>query len=223
MSNYSPSSDGPGSKARGRPLRTSKRAKGNVLVPSNDIVVKCPNQSQTPSGSGLAVSLDQTQEIFGRGVLRIETHGPRHAYFMTFLPEVSPPPSMPSPSEMPPEQSSQQPSCFQDNSQNASSRQVGRRKRHKRNISTACEGGEGRSSKLPRHSPSHDGRNEAQRKRKRRLRWSSEEVDFLQELRRDEERPWSEVTSLFLDRYPGRSPATIQVYWSTMRASRKQD
>ncbi|KAJ5346787.1 uncharacterized protein N7506_000040 [Penicillium brevicompactum] len=221
MSNYSPSSGGPNFKARRRPLKTSKRAKRNVLAPSNDIVGKCPDQSQTPSGGGLAVSLDQTQEIFGRGVLRIQTQGPRQAYFMTFLPEVSHPSCIPSPSEMPPEQSPQQPlqqpSRFEDFSENASSRQVGRKKGHKRNIAAACGDGDGRSTKLPRHLPSRDGRNEAQRKRRRRLRWSSEEVNFLLELRRDEQRPWSEVTSLFLDRYPGRSPAAIQVYWSTCR------
>lgn len=114
MSNYSPSSGGPNFKTRRRPLKTSKRAKGNVLGPSNDIVGECPNQSQAPSGVGLAVSLDQTQEIFGRGVLRIQTHGSRQAYFMTFLPEVSHRPSMPSLSEMSPGQSSQQPSGFKD-------------------------------------------------------------------------------------------------------------
>lgn len=200
MSNYSPSSGGPNFKTRRRPLKTSKRAKGNVLGPSNDI------------GVGLAVSLAQTQEIFGRGVLRIQTHGSRQAYFMTFLPEVSHRPSMPSLSEMSPGQSSQQSSGFDVFTENAPSRQVGRRKRNKRNISIACEDRDGRSTKLPRHSPSRDGRNETQRKRRRRLRWSSEEVVFLVELRRDEQRPWSEVTSLFLDRYPGRSPAAIQVY-----------
>ncbi|KAJ6047075.1 uncharacterized protein N7446_011909 [Penicillium canescens] len=89
MSNYSASSGAPNSKARRRPMKTSKRAKGNALASSNDIVGKYPNQSQTPSEGGLAVSLDQTQEIFGRGVLRIQTRGPRQAYFMTFLPEVS--------------------------------------------------------------------------------------------------------------------------------------
>lgn len=214
ISNYSPSLGGPDSKARGRPPKTSKRVKGNVSAPSNDIVGKCPSQSQTPSGGALAVSLDQTQEIFGRGVLRIQTQGPRQAYFMTFLPEVSHRPSMSSPSDMPPEHSSQQPSRFEACSQNASSRQLGRRKGHKRNISTAYGDGEGGSTKLPRHSTSRDGRN-TQRKRRRRLRWSSEEVDLLLKLRRVEQRPWSEVTSLFLDRYPGRSPAAIQVYWST--------
>lgn len=54
----------------------------------------------------LAVTLGETQEIFGRGILRIQTHGPRRAYFMTFLPEVSHRPSMISPSKMPPDQSS---------------------------------------------------------------------------------------------------------------------
>jgi hypothetical protein len=170
-----------------------------------------PKPPQGGGGGGLAASLDQTQEIFGRGVLRVQAHGPRHAYFMTFLPEVSHRPSMPSPSEMPPEQSSR----LQDFSQDTSSRRVGCRKRHKRNISMVRGDGDGRSTKLPRHSPSRDGRNEAQRKPRRRLRWSSEEVDLLLELRRDEQRPWSEVTRLFLDRYPGRSPAAIQVYWST--------
>lgn len=170
ISNYSPSLGGSNSKARGRPPKTSKRVKGNVLAPSNDIVGKCPDQSQTPSGGALAVSLDQTQEIFGRGILRIQSQGPRQAYFMTFLPEVSHRPSMSSPSEMPPEQSSQQPSRFEACSQNASSRQVGRRKGHKRNISTACGDGDGRSTKLPRQSPSHDGRKGAQRERRRRLR-----------------------------------------------------
>jgi hypothetical protein len=41
------------------------------------------------------------------------------------------------------------------------------------------------------------------------------EVDLLLRLRRHERRPWSEVTRLFSDRYPGRSPGSIQVYWST--------
>jgi hypothetical protein len=54
---------------------------------TKDIVGKYASQSQIPSDGGLAVTLGETQEIFGRGVLRIHTHGPRHAYFMTFLPE----------------------------------------------------------------------------------------------------------------------------------------
>lgn len=45
--------------------------------------------------------------------------------------------------------------------------------------------------------------------------WTAKEAKLLLKLRRDEKRPWSEVTKLFLDQYPGRSPGSIQVYWST--------
>ncbi|RWQ95419.1 hypothetical protein C8Q69DRAFT_486494 [Paecilomyces variotii] len=47
------------------------------------------------------------------------------------------------------------------------------------------------------------------------MKWSVEESDLLLKLRRDEERPWAEVTRLFPEEYPGRSPGAIQVYWST--------
>ncbi|KAL4997779.1 hypothetical protein BDV10DRAFT_194948 [Aspergillus recurvatus] len=46
-------------------------------------------------------------------------------------------------------------------------------------------------------------------------KWSSEEVNLLLELKGDGKRPWTEVTRLFSERYPGRSPGAIQVHWST--------
>ncbi|KAJ5297268.1 uncharacterized protein N7443_008161 [Penicillium atrosanguineum] len=113
---YSPFSGGSNSKTTGHPPKRPKRAKQNHLAPSNAIVVECTTQSPMPSkGGGLAVTSGETQEIFGRGVLRIEARGPRHAYFMTFLPEVSHRPSM---AEMPPDQSSRS----EGFSENASSR-----------------------------------------------------------------------------------------------------
>lgn len=69
---------------------------------TNDIVRRCTSQSQIPLDSGFATTLGETQEIFGREVLRIQGHGRRHAYFMTFLPEFTQRPFMPLPSEMPP-------------------------------------------------------------------------------------------------------------------------
>ncbi|KAF9889997.1 hypothetical protein FE257_006677 [Aspergillus nanangensis] len=51
--------------------------------------------------------------------------------------------------------------------------------------------------------------------------WSSEEVDLLLRLRRDEKRPWSEVTRLFSDQFPGRNQGSIQVFWSTNLKSRE--
>lgn len=45
--------------------------------------------------------------------------------------------------------------------------------------------------------------------------WSTEEVDLLMKLRKDEGRPWSQVARLFSEQYPGRTQGAIQVYWST--------
>lgn len=56
--------------------------------------------SSFPSISG------EAQEVFGRGILRIQPHGPRNAYVITFLPDVIQPASMLSTSEMPFEKSS---------------------------------------------------------------------------------------------------------------------
>ncbi|ODM19086.1 hypothetical protein SI65_05703 [Aspergillus cristatus] len=61
--------------------------------------------SQRPQDSSFA-STDGAQEVFGRGILCIQPHGPRNAYIITFLPDVVPPASTPSTSEMPSEKSS---------------------------------------------------------------------------------------------------------------------
>lgn len=58
-------------------------------------------------------------------------------------------------------------------------------------------------------------RSEAQGSSRKRKPWSTEEMDLLLKLRRDERRPWSEVTRLFSNQYPGRSAGSIKVYWST--------
>ncbi|KAJ5101086.1 hypothetical protein N7456_007138 [Penicillium angulare] len=47
------------------------------------------------------------------------------------------------------------------------------------------------------------------------LRWSLEEKRLLVQLREEESLPWSEVVTRFLQRFPGRSEGSIQVYWST--------
>lgn len=164
--------------------------------------------------SGLAVTLGETQEIFSRRILRVQTHSPRNTYFMTFRPEAPHRPSMISLSKMPPDQSSRP----DDFSENTSSRQVPCKGRRKQAVSTMCEDEDvwstRHSANSARNSRSRTDRNTAQRKPRRRLPWSSEEVDLLLKLRRDEQRPWSEVVKLFSDRYPGRSSGSIQVYWS---------
>lgn len=67
------------------------------------------------------------------------------------------------------------------------------------------------------HSPSCG---EARGSSRKGMPWSSEEVDLLLRLRRDENRPWSEVTRLFSDQFPGRSQGSIQVFWSTTLKNR---
>ncbi|KAJ5263959.1 hypothetical protein N7478_011564 [Penicillium angulare] len=47
------------------------------------------------------------------------------------------------------------------------------------------------------------------------LRWSVEEKRLLMQLREEESLSWSEVINKFLQRFPGRSEGSIQVYWST--------
>lgn len=78
----------------------------NTSASTNDIVGTCIGQSEGPLDNRLAVTLDETQQIFGRGILRIQTHGPRHTYFMTFLPEAPF-----DPSKMRPDRSSRPADC----------------------------------------------------------------------------------------------------------------
>ncbi|KAJ6101877.1 hypothetical protein N7486_004304 [Penicillium sp. IBT 16267x] len=169
MGESSPFSGGSSPKARGRPRKRLKRAMENTLASTSDTVGKCTSQSPNPLESGFAVTLGKTQEIFGRGVLRLQAHGPRHVYYMTFLPEVTHCPSMPSPTKFPPDPSSSP----EDISESTFSRQVGFRESRKRTMSTTCQDGDEwsarPSTKPPRNSQSRKDRNKAQRKPRTRL------------------------------------------------------
>ncbi|KAL4923024.1 SANT/Myb-like DNA-binding domain-containing protein [Aspergillus undulatus] len=63
---------------------------------------------------------------------------------------------------------------------------------------------------------------EARGSSRRGMPWSTEEEGLLLKLRKDEERPWAEITRLFSEKYPGRTQGAIQVYWSTT-LSKKED
>ncbi|KAJ5239537.1 hypothetical protein N7468_004156 [Penicillium chermesinum] len=130
-----------------------------------------------------------TQEIYGRGILRMQAHGPRQVYFMTFLPDVSHHPPMASSAESP----------FHDESSENKSSKPGVQKEHrKRILSPGCDDGEAWSNRSsPSFSPSlapssQSGRSSAKPKTSRRVRWSPEEKKLLRELKRDGSRPWSE-------------------------------
>lgn len=74
-----------------------------------------------------------------------------------------------------------------------------------------------------RSNPPHKiEQNQPEGSSRKGMPWSSEEVDLLLKLRKDESRPWSEVTRLFWEQYPGRSSGAIQVFWS-MNLNKKAD
>ncbi|KAL4766945.1 hypothetical protein BDW60DRAFT_170704 [Aspergillus nidulans var. acristatus] len=50
--------------------------------------------------------------------------------------------------------------------------------------------------------------------------WSTEEVNLLLKLRKEEGRPWTQVARLFSEQYPGRSQGAIQVFFSTTLSKR---
>ncbi|KAK2763727.1 hypothetical protein FQN54_009343 [Arachnomyces sp. PD_36] len=91
-------------------------------------------------------------------------------------------------------------------------------------VPTTCEDGDMHSAI---HSTVHDIKRTRRNCRKayngsrKGKLWSNEEEDLLLKLRKEEGRPWSEVTRLFSDQYPGRSSGSIQVYWSTTLKNRE--
>ncbi|KAJ5161363.1 hypothetical protein N7492_006755 [Penicillium capsulatum] len=193
---YSPFSGGSRPKARGRPRKRPKRTLENTTTSASDIIGKCTNQSQSPLDSGFAVGLGETQEIFGRGVLRIQSHGPRHAYFMTFLPEAPHQSSLPTPPKMPPYQSSR----LDDTTENKSSRQVACGERHKRTKPTICEDGDvwSGSTNGPRTGISKQTS-------------LSKGDQLLIQLKEQQKLSWNEIAKHF----PGKSRGSLQVRYST--------
>lgn len=159
--------------------------------------------SQHPSGVDLPTSPGEALEIFGRGIIRIQPHGPRRAYFLTFVPDAvdhppchvrpRPTPDRPMPAE---------------HATLASSK--------------ACSVGKG-SRQLARHwtqngrvNPKAGNRHSTRRGNSRKgMPWSPEEEKLLAELKGEKGLPWSTVTKLFSAQYKGRSQGSIQVYWST--------
>jgi hypothetical protein len=88
-----------------RDLRSKATARNRSGSPNH--AEGCIGASQATSGVGFVTGPGEAQEIFGRGIIRIQPHGPRHAYFLTFLPDAVDRPL----SRSPPGLSSVSPSC----------------------------------------------------------------------------------------------------------------
>ncbi|KAJ5608661.1 hypothetical protein N7528_009228 [Penicillium herquei] len=184
-------------KAKNRALQRPKRSKAKTLVPSDNGAGGKNSKSQTVQASGTASTLGESQEIFGRAVLRIQAHGPRHAYFMTFLPEVSHSSATPSQSEMPPGYSVRP----EPSAQSTSAPSILRSKGHERDVTSACEDGARRSNKSQRHSPYRD-----------RLMGSlSEDDKKLLDLKERQGLSWKKIT----EHFSGRSQGSLQVRYYT--------
>lgn len=164
-----PFSGGSSSKTRGRPRKRPRRAMENTSASTNE-------QSPNPSVGGLDVTLGKTQEIFGRGILRIQAHGPRHVYFMSFLPEDPHQPSMPS--------------TFEDQEEHSHSRDSG--------VSAHCENRIGNQhSEQPSRKGSRAGKSTG------RAQALSKDDRLLIELKEDRSLPWKRIAEYFPGRSVG--------------------
>ncbi|OKP13727.1 hypothetical protein PENSUB_570 [Penicillium subrubescens] len=162
-------SGGSSSKTRGRPRRRPKRAMENTSASTNE-------QSPNPSVGGLDVTPGKTQEIFGRGILRIQAHGPRHVYFMSFLPEEPHQPSMPS--------------TFEDQEEHSHSRDSG--------VSGHCENQIGNQhSEQPFRKGSRAGKSTG------RAQALSKDDRLLIELKEERSLPWKRIAEYFPGRSVG--------------------
>ncbi|KAL4863854.1 hypothetical protein BDV12DRAFT_189386 [Aspergillus spectabilis] len=142
-----------------------------------------------PSEVGFHTSSGEIQEIFGRGIIRIQPHGPRHAYFLTFLPDaVDRPLSQSAPD---------QPSCTERATYTSSS---------------VCAAEKGDMHEKPKARNNRSRHHKNSRKGKPGL---PEEEELLLKLKRDQGLRWSTVTRLLSEQYRGRSQGSLQVYWST--------
>ncbi|QSS52031.1 hypothetical protein I7I53_07529 [Histoplasma capsulatum var. duboisii H88] len=133
-------------------------------------------QYPNPSVVGLDVTPGKTQEIFGRGILRIQAHSGQHVYFMSFLPEEPHQPSMPS--------------TFEGQEEHSRSRDS--------SVSAHCENQIGNQhSQQPSRKESRAG------KSTRRVQALSEDNQRLIELKEEQSLPWKQIAEYFPGRSVG--------------------
>lgn len=188
-----------------RPQKRHRRNITSKTAQNTSVSARCHSKDSiatlgAPSGVDFLTGPGEAQEIFGRGIIRIQPHGPRHAYFLTFLPDVVDRPL----SHSPPGLSPVPPSCTERATY----------------ISSKASAPEGRNVRLARRraqtreaSPkARNIRGTHQVNSRKGTPWSLEEEELLVKLKRDQGLRWSDVTRLFSEQYPGRTRGSIQVY-----------
>jgi hypothetical protein len=195
-------------KRRQRDLCSKITARNRSVSPSH--AEGCIGASQATSGAGFFTGPGEAQEIFGRAIIRIQPHGPRrrHAYFLTFLPDVVDRPL----SCSPPGLSSVPPPCTERatyTSSKASAPERGNVRLARRRAQTREANPKARNNRRTHQENSRKG-----------MPWLPEEEELLVRLKRDQGLRWSDVTRLFSEQYPGRTQGSIQVYWTTNLSKR---
>lgn len=198
---------------REHPQKRRRRNVTSKTAQNTSLSARCHSKGsiatlEAPSGFDFLPSPGETQEIFGRGIIRIQPHGQRHAYFLTFLPDAVDRP----PSHVQPRSAPDQPLCTKcapHTSSKACAVEKGNVQLAHRQTQNPRANTKTRNNHSTRHKDS-----------RKRMSWSPEEDELLVKLKRDQRLPWSDVTRLFSEQYPGRTQGSIQVYWSTNLSKR---
>jgi hypothetical protein len=166
---------------------TSKSAQ-NTSVPASCHSKGSIAPLEAPSGVDFCTEPGEAQEIFGCGIICIQPHGPRHAYFLTFLLDVVDRP----PSHVQPRSAPDWLLCT-------------KRVVEKGDVQLAH-----RQTQNQRANPKTRNKLSTHHKNSRKgMPWLPEEEELLVEIRKNQGLPWSKVTRLFSDQYKGRSQGSI--------------
>ncbi|KAH2142986.1 hypothetical protein KXV68_006358 [Aspergillus fumigatus] len=162
-----------------RPQKRHRRNITSKTAQNTSVSARCHSKDSiatlgAPSGVDFLTGPGEAQEIFSRGIIRIQPHGPRHAYFLTFLPDVVDRPL----SHSPPGLSPVPPSCTERATY----------------ISSKASAPEGRNVRLARRraqtreaSPkARNIRGTHQVNSRKGTPWSPEEEELLVKLKRDQ-------------------------------------
>lgn len=142
----------------------------------------------------------ETEEVFGRGILRIQSHGPRRAYFITFLPDAAHCETMQLSSETPrgSSQNSNATSGCQSKRRQSAHRSSSKRSRRSSVTETEDEDVRFVRRRIPRDGATRSRDNKQPRVTSRKgMPWSREEENLLTILRKDRNLPWSVVARRF--------------------------
>lgn len=197
---------------RGAHILPSQAACDNSKLAGQTVGRRTGASRQSPNLS-LVASPDETEEVFGRGILRIQSHGSRHAYFITFFPDVAHCYTIPlSPETL---RGSSQDSNIDSRTLSKPHQSAYRDLSNRIRYSSVTEM-EDKGVQSSRHWIQQNGTAQSEHNKQSRaasrkgMPWPREEEDLLKTLREDRNIPWSEVARCFTKQFPGRSQGSMR-------------